>query len=128
MSDPVQENASFTAKQLAYIEWLAIGKYERTPPRAGLLADQMGINESTLYRWKKIPGFMDAVMVRARELLVEDMPDIYASFKDEAKKGSFQHQKLAFEMTGEYSPKQEIEHSGEVKIKGYAKVSPDDWD
>ena len=38
---------------------------------------------------------MDAVMVRARELLVEDMPDIYASFKDEAKKGSLAVGKLA---------------------------------
>jgi len=34
----------------------------------------------------------------------------------EALKGNFQHIKLAFEMTGEYSPKQEIEHSGDVKI------------
>ena len=122
----MQEIASFTAKQLAYIEWLAIGKYERSPATATLLADQMGVNESTLYRWKKLPGFNDAVTKRARELLAEDMPDIYASFKDEAKKGSFQHQKLAFEMTGEYTPKQEV--SAELIVKGYEKVSPDDWE
>lgn len=124
----MQVNASFTSKQLAYIEWLAIGKYDRSPSTALLLAEQMGVNEATLYRWKKLDGFNEAVVTRCRELLIEDLPDVYSSMKQEAVSGSYQQQKLIFEMTGEYSPKQEINHSGEIKVKGYEKVSPDDWE
>lgn len=53
-------------------------------------------------RWKKLSGFRDAITKRARELLSDDLPEIYGSLRREAIKGNFQHIKLAFEMTGEY--------------------------
>ena len=51
---------------------------------------------------------------RARELNGEALPDVYNSLRDEAIKGSYQHQKLLLELTGEYTPKQQFEHNIDV--------------
>jgi hypothetical protein len=122
----MSENVTFSAKQIKAIEWLAASKYERTPATQVLLAEQIGVHDKTISRWKKDPDFREAITARARELLGENLSEIYAALNREAEKGSFQHIKLAMEMTGEYTPKQEV--SGEINIKGYEKVSPDDWD
>ena len=121
-------DVNFSSNQIAAIEWLATSKYERVPPSQKQLAAKLGIREETICRWKRDNDFMAAITARARELLGSNLPEIYAALNREGEKGSFQHIKLIMEMTGEYSPKQEIEHSGEVKIKGYATISPDDWD
>ena len=113
----MSENVHFSSNQIAAIEWLATDKNQRTPVTEALLAQSLGITDRTIRRWKEQPEFTDAITARARELLNSDLPQIYAAMVREALKGNFQHIKLAFEMTGEYSPKQEIEHSGEVKTQ-----------
>ena len=113
----MSQNVSFSANQIRAIEWLATDKNQRVPPTQELLADDLGVRRETVTRWKADPDFMEAVTARARELLNSDLPQIYAAMVREALKGNFQHIKLAFEMTGEYSPRQEIEHSGEVKTQ-----------
>lgn len=52
---------------------------------------------------------MQAVTARARELLHTDLPDIYGALRREAIKGSFQHIKLALEMTGQHTDKLQID-------------------
>ena len=113
----MSENVHFSSNQIAAIEWLATDKNQRTPVTEALLAQSLGITDRTIRRWKEQPEFTDAITARARELLNSDLPQIYAAMVREALKGNFQHIKLAFEMTGEYSPKQEIEDSGEVKTQ-----------
>ena len=101
----MSENVHFTANQLAFIEWLAQTKYDRVPATQKLLADNLGINEKTLSRWKKLPEIREAAIQRAREFLGDDLPEIYGALRREAISGSFQHIKLSLELTGEYTDK-----------------------
>lgn len=112
MSDSVRSMNDFTATQLRYIDWLAASKYERSPMTEQLFAAEIGVTDRTLRRWKQLPDFREAVTKRARELLGDDLPEIYGALRREAGKGNFQHIKLALEMTGEYTERQTIEHSG----------------
>ena len=104
----MSENVRFTARQRNFIEWLATPNYERFPPTHEELADELGITSRTLRRWKQKPELQEAVRQRVRELLGDDLPDIYGALRAKAKEGHFQHIKLAMEMTGEYVERQEI--------------------
>lgn len=127
----MSEKVAFSANKLAVIDWLATSRYDRHPPTQALLATELGICAKTVERWKKEPEIQEAITARARELLGDNLSEIYAALIREAITGSFQHIKLAFEMAGEYNPREKIEHSGTVievqYMKGYANVSPDDW-
>lgn len=103
----MSENVTFTAKQLAAIEWFAASNSDRHPPTQLMLAKELGVTERTIIRWKELPGFRDAATARARELLGDSLPQIYAALRREATKGSFQHIKLAMEMSGEHVDKTE---------------------
>jgi len=113
----MSENVIFTANQLRFIEWLASTKYERSPVTVKHLADELGVTERTLYRWKQLPGFKEAVTQRARELLGDDLPEIYGALRREAMQGSFQHIKLALELSGEYVETTKQEHTGSLRIE-----------
>lgn len=67
------------------------------------LAAHLGINPATLSRWKKMDGFREAVIDVAEDLLRDDLPEIYGALSREAKNGSYQHIRLALEVTGRYS-------------------------
>jgi hypothetical protein len=103
VSDTVRSEAGYTVVQLRYIDWLAASRYERRPITEQLLAGELGVTDRTLRRWKQLPGFREAITQRARELLGDDLPEIYGALRREAIKGSFPHIKMAMEMTGEYS-------------------------
>ena len=98
----------WTANQVKAQRWLAMPSAERAPTTQGELAAEIGINEATLTRWKAQPGFMDAVYAIAEEYLGGDMHDIYLALRREAKAGSYQHIKLALELTGRYVERKEI--------------------
>jgi len=98
----VSEIVRFTARQQKFIEWLSTPNYERYPQTHEELADELGITSRTLRRWKSKPELQEAVRQRIRELLGDDLPDIYGALRKKAKEGNFQHIKLAMEMTGEY--------------------------
>ena len=98
----MSSNVQFSAKELSFIEWKATPNASREPSTQALLASEIGRNIKTLSRWYKRPEIRDAIIARARELLGDDLPEIYGSLRKEAKGGSFQHQKLALELCGEY--------------------------
>ena len=110
MGDQVDlsENVRFSARQRKFIEWLATPNYERYPPTQEELATEIGVVSRTLRRWKKKPELQEAVRQRVRDLLGDDLPDIYGALRKAAKEGNFQHIKLVMEMTGEYVERQEI--------------------
>lgn len=105
------QNAPFSTNQLKFIEWLATPREDRSPPTQELLADKIGVNRKTLYRWKVEKVLQEAVFQRARDLLFDDLPNIYGALRREAKKGGYQHIKLAMEMMGEYDPAGSSEES-----------------
>lgn len=99
----------WSAGHIALQRWLALPKRERKPKTARLLSDELGVDEATLYRWRKIDGFNDEVRKLIKENLHDDLPDVYAALRREAKAGSFQHIKLALELVGEYIEKQHLD-------------------
>lgn len=108
-TDQVQTDANqWHDKQRRFMEWLALSSFDRDPLTQQGLAELLRVNESTLCRWKLLPGFMDEV----RRLITASLGDVYHdvmhSFKQEATKGSYQHQRTYFEMLGVYTPRQEI--------------------
>ncbi len=108
MADSAKNAKKWSAKQLKFQEWLATPRYERVPPTQQLLAQELGVNHTTLSRWKAQDGFMDAVIALSETLLQNDLPEIYGALAREAKQGSFQHIKLALELTGRYVERQEV--------------------
>lgn len=112
----MSKNVSFSANQTKFIEWLA-DPGKRKPPTQYQLAETMGVRPETLTRWKREPELMKAVRVRSRELLGEDLPKIYEALRLQANAGSFQHIKLALELTGEYQETNRHEIDGQLKIK-----------
>ena len=114
----MQDNAHFSANQIKFIDWLAMGKYARSPSTQVEFAESIGVNQATLVRWKKGQNgftkeqFWEAVTKRARDMNYEHLSTVYESLRLEAEKGSFQHQKLLLELTGEYTEKKQFELSG----------------
>lgn len=123
----MSETVRFSGRQLQFIDWLANTKYDRKPPTQELLAKQMGVTSRTLRRWKGKPEVQQAVRERTRELLGDDLPEIYGALRREAAKGSFQHIKLAMEMLGEYVERKEItgKDGGPVQVIAIGGIDPD---
>lgn len=93
--------------------WLSLPSVERTPHTIAAFAKELGVGEKTLYRWKLLPGFQDEVKALIKSNLGDALHDVVHSFKAEARKGSFQHQKMYFEMMGLHTDKVD----GELAIR-----------
>lgn len=89
---------NLTPKQQALLEWLALPKSERHPHTQELFAESLGIAEKTLRRWKKELHLDTLAAERAKEQIKSHLPDIYGALVREAKRGNYQHIKLALEV------------------------------
>jgi hypothetical protein len=94
--------------------WLATPSIERVPLQEKHLAAELGVNDATLWRWKQLPGFQQEVQAIIHANMGDVLHDVVYSFKAEAKKGSFQHQKMYFDMMGFYKEKWD----GELQVTG----------
>jgi hypothetical protein len=99
------QDVLWTNEQIIFQHWLALPKKERKPKTIELFADFLNIGPATLYRWRKLDGFDAEVRKLIKENLHDDLPEIYAALRREAKIGNFQHIKLALELTGDYVQK-----------------------
>lgn len=81
--------SKWSVKQTKAIEHMALGN--RTQQE---IAEEIGIKPQTLSSWKKLPGFMDAVLTRAKELLRTSIPEVYHSLSMRSKAGSDRHIKI----------------------------------
>lgn len=79
----------YTAKQTKGLELLAIGQKNH-----GEIAKEIGVSPSTISKWKKDPQFIEDVIIRAREILKQSMPDVYAILAKHAKSGNDKHIKI----------------------------------
>lgn len=100
---------NWSANQRKFIEWLSLPTRQREPFSQGMLAAELGVAEATLSRWKHLEGFDDEVQATIRRNLGDVLNEVVGSFKDEAKKGQFQHQKMYFEMLGWYVERRKID-------------------
>lgn len=94
------DERSWSTTQVRVQEWLALPKYERFPPTQDLLAEDLGIADKTITRWKKLPGFMDDVRSIALRYLRDDLPEVFGAIGREASKGNHQMARLALELVG----------------------------
>ena len=107
------QKGPFSEKQIRAIELLASGA-----ANYDTVAEQIGIGRRTLYRWRQLPEFYEAVIAEARRLLKDDLPRIYASLSRQAISfGNIRAIELALKSTGEYVEKQTLEHAGSIKIE-----------
>jgi hypothetical protein len=100
VSDALNNPNPWHEHQLAFIRWLALPRAERQPKTQKALAAQFGYSEQTLCEWKNLPGFRDAVNVVARELVKDAVPDVLATVRREAIKGSVAHINMVLSMAG----------------------------
>lgn len=108
---------TWTANQRAFLDWLSLPTRERLPLTQKMLADELGVREETLCRWKQLPGFEDERLRRIRARLGVKAHEIMGAFVDEASKGSYPHQKTWLEMMGWYTSKEDTDkHEIVIKI------------
>jgi hypothetical protein len=120
--------SQFNRLQQEYIRWLATSKYDRIPSTQEKFAETINRNRKTLQRWQKLPGWWDAVIAESRYRLRTNIPEVYESVAREAEKGSYQHAKLALELTGEYVEKRKTELSGKVQTEDVTQMSDEELD
>jgi hypothetical protein len=94
----------WSKKQIQFQEWLARPKYARYPPNQELLADEMGVHCVTLSKWKRKPGWVEAVNDLARAGLEQSLPEVYGALIREAEKGSIHHIRTVLELVGQLGP------------------------
>jgi hypothetical protein len=109
---PLAEARIWTADQIALQAWLALPSAVRAPRSHAALAAQLGIHEITLYKWKRLPGFAEAVYALAREELKAELVPVLHAQVAQAKKGSLPHAQWLFELASKRAPKQRHEHGG----------------
>jgi len=78
----------FTDKQLMAIDLLSQGVMQKD------IQEQLDVSHNTLWKWKKNPQFMDAVVESARIRLKDALPNIYSVLASKAIEGNHQHIKI----------------------------------
>ena len=81
----------FTDKQLMAIDLLSQGVMQKD------IQEQLDVSHNTLWKWKKNPQFMDAVVESSRTCLKDALPSIYSVLATKAIEGSSQHIKILLE-------------------------------
>lgn len=97
----------FHDKQIIAIELMSL------PKRGGLtykeIAENCGVDEKTLWRWRQDPKFVEAVTKRAIMRLHEDLPEVFQANLKEAKKGHVRSVDLLYKLLGLLTDKSEVE-------------------
>lgn len=96
----VENVETWTDAQLRFIQWLALPKAERKPKTQRLFATEVNVTETTLGRWKQLPGFRDTVARTAKEFMKDDTSDVLGAIRKFAKQGSIPHINMFLSMTG----------------------------
>jgi hypothetical protein len=100
-----QKATKWTASQRRFINWVALPKEYRDHRTEVDYAKAAGVNRATLWKWKKLPGFWAEVQEATQQYLADTVPEGLEALKEMVRRGSFQHQKMYFEMLGMYVPK-----------------------
>lgn len=80
---------NFSGKRARAIELLAQGEMTQVA-----IAKELKISPQSITKYKKNPEFMAAVVERSRQLLREQLPEVYGALRQKSKKGSDRHIKI----------------------------------
>lgn len=109
-------STKWTRAQRKYIEWVATPEELREHRKLWQYAEAAGVHRTTLWTWRRIPGFNDEVQKYTKQYLGDTLPEALQALKNLAAQGSFPHLKLYLEMLGMYVPKQQIDHNHYVQV------------
>lgn len=112
----------FTAKQLKAIEMLARPDNELTLQE---IAVELGINQSTLWRWRRNEDFQKAVTELAYSCLKDELPRLFKSLADKAIGGNVKAMELMLKYAGNYVEKIETRVSGDLDLGGMSDAELD---
>ncbi len=112
----------FTGKQLKAIEMLARPDNELSLQE---IADQLGINQSTLWRWRRKEDFQKAVTELAYSCLKDELPRLFKSLADKAIGGNVKAMELMLKYAGNYVEKIETRVSGDLDLGGMSDAELD---
>lgn len=100
MSDMQEMQEIWTDVQRQFMLFLALPKSHRQPKTQRAFAEKIGVDEATLWRWKRLPNFADEVATLARELVKDDVPDVLGTIRQKAKEGIPYHTNIFLAMAG----------------------------
>ena len=112
----------FTAKQLKAIEMLARPDNELTLQE---MAVELGINQSTLWRWRRNEDFQKAVTELAYSCLKDELPRLFKSLADKAIGGNVKAMELMLKYAGNYVEKIETKVAGDLDLGGMSDAELD---
>lgn len=112
----------FTAKQLKAIEMLARPDNELTLQE---MAVELGINQSTLWRWRRNEDFQKAVTELAYSCLKDELPNLFKALADKAINGNVKAMELMLKYAGNYVEKIETRVSGDLDLGGMSDAELD---
>ncbi len=112
----------FTGKQLKAIEMLARPDNELTLQE---IADELGINQSTLWRWRRNEDFQKAVTELAYSCLKDELPNLFKSLAGKAIGGNVKAMELMLKYAGNYVEKIETRVSGDLDLGGMSDAELD---
>lgn len=81
--------ADVESKKVRAIELMAIGGIKLKN-----IARSVNVAPQTISAWRRDPEFMERVVNRSRELLKENLPDVYKSLTQKSKEGNDKHIKI----------------------------------
>ena len=112
----------FTGKQLKAIEMLARPDNELSLQE---MADELGINQSSLWRWRRKEDFQKAVTELAYSCLKDELPNLFKSLADKAIGGNVKAMELMLKYAGNYVEKIETKVSGDLDLGGMSDAELD---
>lgn len=112
----------FTGKQLKAIEMLARPDNELTLQE---MAVELGINQTTLWRWRRKEDFQKAVTDLAYSCLKDELPNLFKALADKAISGNVKAMELMLKYAGNYVEKIETKVSGDLDLGGVSDAELD---
>lgn len=124
MIEKNQKDMPFSVKQLKAIEILARGGNKQLKD----IAVEIGISERQLLNWRTDPNFMSAVVSRSRDIIREELPDVYCVLTHQAKGGNPAHIKILLDHLENLEEMKAKANEGQITFTWHTPTNEDNSD